>query len=167
MRPLGLQRAQVASLHERVLREVGRRRRESDRAIEQQQGAGANAQCFGHVVVGQEDRSAPVGQVVEECPQLLGAGRVHAGEGLVTHEHPGPPGYKKRKETEQAWKVSLDEIKARNYNLDCKNPHVGEQEIHDPEVLLAQYNTMQADIAALRGQLKDILGEALQRGAKA
>jgi type I restriction enzyme M protein len=34
-------------------------------------------------------------------------------------------------------------------------------------VLLAQYNAMQHDIAALRGQLKDILGEALQRGAQA
>jgi hypothetical protein len=43
---------------------------------------------------------------------------------------------------------------ARNYNLDCKNPHIGEQEIHDPDVLLTQYNAMQKDIAALRGQLK-------------
>ena len=71
-------------------------------------------------------------------------------------------GFKQRVETEQAWKVSLDEIKARNYNLDCKNPHVGEQEIHDPDVLLAQYNAMQNDISALRGQLKGILAEALQ-----
>jgi type I restriction enzyme M protein len=76
-------------------------------------------------------------------------------------------GFKARVENEYAWKVSLEDIKARNYNLDCKNPHVGEQEIHDPEVLLAQYNAMQHDIAALRGQLKDILGEALQRGAQA
>ncbi|PJB41104.1 MAG: DNA methyltransferase, partial [Deltaproteobacteria bacterium CG_4_9_14_3_um_filter_44_9] len=67
-----------------------------------------------------------------------------------------------RVENEQAWKVSLDDIKARNYNLDCKNPHVGEQEIHDPDVLLAQYAAMQSDIAALRNQLKTILGEALQ-----
>ena len=63
--------------------------------------------------------------------------------------------------------MSLEEIKARNYNLDCKNPHIGEQEIHDPEVLLEQYNTMQNDITALRSQLKDILGDALQRGIKA
>jgi type I restriction enzyme M protein len=62
--------------------------------------------------------------------------------------------------------MSIDDIKARNYNLDCKNPHVGEQEIHDPEVLLAQYATLQTDIAALRGQLKDILAEALQREVK-
>jgi len=28
-----------------------------------------------------------------------------------------------RQETEQAWKVTIDEIKARGYNLDFKNPH--------------------------------------------
>jgi type I restriction enzyme M protein len=72
-----------------------------------------------------------------------------------------------RTESEYAWQVSLADIKARNYNLDCKNPHVGEQEIHDPELLLAQYNTMQADISALRGQLKSVLAEALQREIKA
>jgi type I restriction enzyme M protein len=51
-------------------------------------------------------------------------------------------------ENEQAWKVSLEEIKARNYNLDCKNPHIGEQEIHDPDLLLAQYKSMQDDVAS-------------------
>jgi len=76
-------------------------------------------------------------------------------------------GFKTRKENEQAWKVSLEDIKARNYNLDCKNPHIGEQEIHDPDLLLAQYKNMQDDIASLRGQLKGILGDALQRGVKA
>ena len=70
-------------------------------------------------------------------------------------------GFKDRVETEQAWKVSIDEITARNYNLDIKNPHVGEQIKHDPEVLLAQYHTMQQDIAGLRNQLKSILGEAI------
>lgn len=70
-------------------------------------------------------------------------------------------GFKQREENAQAWKVSLADIKARNYNLDCKNPHIGEQEIHDPEVLLAHYAAMQNDIAALRGQLKTVLAEAL------
>jgi len=70
-------------------------------------------------------------------------------------------GFKKRVENAVAWKVSLDDIKARNYNLDCKNPHVGEQEIHDPELLLAQYASMQRDIAQLRNQLKSILSDAL------
>ena len=72
-----------------------------------------------------------------------------------------------RTKSEHAWQVSLADIKARNYNLDCKNPHIGEQETHDPEVLLAQYNTMQANVSALRGQLKSVLADALQREIKA
>ena len=70
-------------------------------------------------------------------------------------------GFSTRQENPQAWKVSLADIQARNYNLDCKNPHVGEQITHDPEVLLAQYHTMQQDVARLRNQLKSILSEAL------
>lgn len=69
-------------------------------------------------------------------------------------------GFKQRVANEFAWKMSIEDIKARNYNLDCKNPHVGEQEIHDPNILLDQYNTMQQDIAALREQLKNILNNA-------
>jgi type I restriction enzyme M protein len=76
-------------------------------------------------------------------------------------------GFQAREENEYAWKVSLKEIAARNYNLDCKNPHVGEQESHDPEVLLQQYQVMQVEIAALRDQLKGVLNEALQREVQA
>jgi len=68
---------------------------------------------------------------------------------------------KNREETEQAWKVSIDDIIARNYNLDIKNPHVGEQVSHDPEVLLTQYAKQQADIQKMRAQLKAILSHAL------
>ena len=68
-----------------------------------------------------------------------------------------------RQETPQAWKVGIDEIRARNWNLDCKNPHVGEQVSHDPDELLAEYRQMQAEIAALQGQLKAALAEALER----
>ncbi|MFA9274315.1 MAG: N-6 DNA methylase [Candidatus Aquirickettsiella gammari] len=74
-------------------------------------------------------------------------------------------GFSTRTENSQAWKVSIADIKARNYNLDCKNPHVGEQEVHDPEQLLAQYAVMQNEIGALRGKLKDILQKALQGDA--
>jgi type I restriction enzyme M protein len=63
-------------------------------------------------------------------------------------EHPYPPGVKsynktkpinirefdlekkwwnKREENEYAWKVRMDEIKKRNYNLDIKNPHAVEE----------------------------------------
>lgn len=65
------------------------------------------------------------------------------------YEQPLPEGYKKytktkpvriddfagltewwenRSESELAWKVSIDTIKANNYNLDAKNPHRGEEE---------------------------------------
>ena len=70
-------------------------------------------------------------------------------------------GFKDRVETEQAWQVSVDDIKARNYNLDMKNPHVGEQISHDLEELLAEYERQQAEIQSLRDQLKAILSDAL------
>ncbi|WP_341666187.1 class I SAM-dependent DNA methyltransferase [Vibrio sp.] len=67
-----------------------------------------------------------------------------------------------RKETEQAWQVSIDEIIERNYNLDIKNPHVEEMISHDPEELLGNYANQQADIQNLRDQLKAILANALE-----
>ena len=69
---------------------------------------------------------------------------------------------KNRVENEQAWKVSRDEIIARNYNLDIKNPHVGEQISHDPDELLATYTQQQAQIQNLRDQLKTILSAAFE-----
>lgn len=73
-------------------------------------------------------------------------------------------GFKARKQTEQSWKVPVEDIIARNYNLDIKNPHVGEQVSHDPDELLQQYQQQQNDITDLRNQLKTILSEALHRG---
>ena len=70
-------------------------------------------------------------------------------------------GFAARVETPQAWKVSFEDIVARNYNLDIKNPHVGEQVSHDPEKLLKQYQDQQKDIQSLRDQLKAILSAAL------
>jgi type I restriction enzyme M protein len=70
-------------------------------------------------------------------------------------------GFASRVENEQAWKVSIDDIVARNYNLDIKNPHVGEVISHDPQELLSDYAKQQADIQALRDQLKGILSVAL------
>ncbi|MCE5211523.1 MAG: type I restriction-modification system subunit M [Deltaproteobacteria bacterium] len=75
-------------------------------------------------------------------------------------------GFASRTETEQAWKVSIEDIKARNYNMDIKNPHIDEQIIHDPEVLLQKYVEQQQDISKLRDQLKSILTVALIDGEK-
>ena len=76
-------------------------------------------------------------------------------------------GFAARFETEQVWKVSIDEIKARNYNLDIKNPHVVEQVNHDPDELLKKYAKQQQEISGLRDQLKTILSEALNNGGGA
>jgi type I restriction enzyme M protein len=72
-------------------------------------------------------------------------------------------GFTARVESEQAWKVTIEEIKGRNYNLDIKNPHVGEQVIHDPEVLLAKYARQQAEAAATREALKRELMGCLRK----
>lgn len=71
-----------------------------------------------------------------------------------------------RQANENAWLVTIDEIKASNYNLDIKNPHEEEQVSHDPDELLASYAQQQGDIQLLRDQLKDILAVSLARGAE-
>jgi type I restriction enzyme M protein len=70
-------------------------------------------------------------------------------------------GFSARVENEHAWKVSIDEVIARNFNLDIKNPHVGETVSHDPDELLASFSQQQQSIAKLRNQLKTVLGNAL------
>ena len=50
-----------------------------------------------------------------------------------------------RKETERAWKVTADEIKARAYNLDIKNPHTQDDDHGDPEELLEKLNAAEAE----------------------
>ncbi|MGB3313772.1 MAG: class I SAM-dependent DNA methyltransferase [Albidovulum sp.] len=68
-----------------------------------------------------------------------------------------------RVEGPQAWKVTADEIKARGYNLDVKNPHTVEEDHGDPETLLAELDGAEAEVATLREQLKAVLAEALAR----
>lgn len=75
----------------------------------------------------------------------------------------GGPERRDRQGTEQAWKVGIDEIKARNYNLDFKNPHTVADDHGDPEELLAQLEAAEMRTAELRDQLKNILAEALLR----
>ena len=74
-------------------------------------------------------------------------------------------GFTARVENERAWKVSIDTLRAANWNLDQKNPHVGEQTSHDPAVLLADYARLQAEAQALRDELKGILAQSLAKTA--
>jgi type I restriction enzyme M protein len=98
------------------------------------------------------------------------------------YEHPYPPGYKsysktkplrieefepekkwwkKRKESEQAWKVDIEEIKGRGYNLDVKNPHAKDEGPGDPEELLREYREAAAEAARVREMLRGELAKAL------
>ena len=68
-----------------------------------------------------------------------------------------------RVETERAWKVTADEVKARGYNLDIKNPHTVADDHGDPATLLAALHAAELTTTRLRDQLKAILAEALTR----
>jgi type I restriction enzyme M protein len=70
---------------------------------------------------------------------------------------------KGREEGPQAWKVSIDEVKARGYNIDIKNPHTVHADLGDPADLLEQLNEADVKTADLREQRKAMLAEALAR----
>ncbi len=66
-----------------------------------------------------------------------------------------------RLESEQAWKVSVEQIKAGGYNLDIKNPNIVADELGDPEELLAEYKTLLTSVAETREALRRELMDAL------
>jgi len=68
-----------------------------------------------------------------------------------------------RVENERARKVSAEDVKARGYNLDIKNPHTVAEDHGDPKTLVEDLTNAEAEVAALRDQLKAILSEALAR----
>ncbi|MEG1880819.1 MAG: SAM-dependent methyltransferase, partial [Oscillospiraceae bacterium] len=56
----------------------------------------------------------------------------------------------KRKETDCAWKVSIEDIKARNYNLDFKNPNKeNEDELLTTGELIAKFKTSYSKVSNL------------------
>jgi type I restriction enzyme M protein len=72
----------------------------------------------------------------------------------------------KRKESDQAWKVSIEDIKARNYNLDIKNPRAVDDGPGDAEELLKAYAKISGEVAAVRNKLRDELRAALEGAAR-
>ena len=66
-----------------------------------------------------------------------------------------------RKISECAWKVSAEEIAARNYNLDCKNPHEVEIDYGDPEELMQEYQQIVQQLEVAQSALKQELIKAL------
>ncbi|GGI88115.1 type I restriction-modification system subunit M [Deinococcus wulumuqiensis] len=74
-------------------------------------------------------------------------------------------GRENRQETRHAWKVSAEDVKARNYNLDFKNPHQDEVIHADPMELLAEYRDLTAQVREAQDALKAELLAALERRA--
>jgi type I restriction enzyme M protein len=71
--------------------------------------------------------------------------------------------WKKRLETDQAWRVPIDQIKANGYNLDLKNPNAPDEAAGDVDHLLPEYEKLLAQITATRAHLKQELQQALTR----
>ncbi len=103
------------------------------------------------------------------------------------YEHPYPAGYKSysktkpmrieefdpektwwgnRVENESAWKVTIDQIRERGFNLDISNPNAPGTSHEDPDELLARYDKERAAAAALREELRLVLAAALAGGAQ-
>ena len=68
-----------------------------------------------------------------------------------------------REEGGRAWKVSAEDIRERGYNLDIKNPQTSAEDHGDPEVLLEELTSAEAEVASVRDRLKGVLAEALLR----
>lgn len=75
----------------------------------------------------------------------------------ITHEEFDPvrKWWKKRTENDFAWKVSIEEIKKRNYNLDFKNPNGNTKVDHkDPKEVLEGIVSAEKEIIKLLGEIK-------------
>jgi type I restriction enzyme M protein len=72
--------------------------------------------------------------------------------------------WNKREENEYAWKVSAEDIKEKNYNLDLKNPIKMKKFYESPEELLAKYYQAKDEVQKVRDLLKEQLKEVIERG---
>lgn len=70
-------------------------------------------------------------------------------------------GFASRVENEQAWRVSIDQIKAGNFNLDLKNPHNVNTGPGNADKLLPEYERLLTQIANTRDALKRELYDSL------
>jgi type I restriction enzyme M protein len=98
------------------------------------------------------------------------------------YEHPYPAGYKSysktkpikieefeqektwwqnREETPLTWKVSIEQIKANNYNLDIKNPHQQDIEHANLDEMLEEHQKLVAELNEVRSKLKFELMQSL------
>jgi type I restriction enzyme M protein len=70
---------------------------------------------------------------------------------------------KGRVENEVAWRVNLQDVQARGYNLDIKNPHIAEYDHGNPDDLLASLIQAEQQAEDLRDKLRALLEDAVSR----
>lgn len=68
---------------------------------------------------------------------------------------------KGRKVTQHAWKVSVKDIAARNYNLDYANPHQVPVNHGDPLKIIQEYQTISTELTAAQIAVKNDLLQAV------
>lgn len=99
------------------------------------------------------------------------------------YEHPYPAGYKaysktrpmlieefapekawwnKRVDTDYAWRVTSNQIRARSFNLDIPNPNSPTRDHQDPDILLARLAQETAAVSTLRDELSQMIAAALE-----
>ncbi|MFT4848615.1 MAG: type I restriction enzyme M protein [Sediminicola sp.] len=66
------------------------------------------------------------------------------------------------KYSQHAWKVSAEDIKARDYNLDIKNPHQEADLLASPEELLAKFKQTEKTINSVQQEIIKVLSDALK-----
>ncbi|MBI5250746.1 MAG: SAM-dependent DNA methyltransferase [Desulfomonile tiedjei] len=97
-----------------------------------------------------------------EHPYPRGAKSYNKGKPIRIQEfEPEKTWWNNRVENEQAWRVSIDQIKAGNYNLDFKNPYKNDDGPGDVDHLLPRYEKLLRQIAETRATLKQEFYRAL------
>ncbi|BCD31463.1 hypothetical protein BC30102_4499 [Bacillus cereus] len=59
-------------------------------------------------------------------------------------------------------KVTIDEIKSKNYNLDFKNPYSEEEELLSPAEALEKYNRSLQQVQEVKENLRQELSSILE-----
>lgn len=71
-----------------------------------------------------------------------------------------------RIETDQAWRVSIDEIRERDFNLDIKNPRAVERVAVTGADLLGRFEKRRAELRTIAEELKTLLKVAIDVNAE-
>jgi type I restriction enzyme M protein len=69
----------------------------------------------------------------------------------------------RRRESEQSWRISADEIVKNNYNLDIKNPNSPIEVHDDPEDLIKRYKESVNLVNNIQEELKALLEKSLNK----